>query len=339
MLDATHVNHNRPRTRVAIALGAVLAALVSGTLAATPPPEAAAFPPPPDPPETTVKIVQPANGTQTLYGGMGNHVHFAATATRNGIGCCTITWRSNVDGLLGSGKTLDYGFSTPGTRIVTATATAPNGLPGSATVTVVAKNTPPAVSIRKPAANVLYRNVAYKFQGDSHDANEPFGLPCSSLVWSTTPFTQWQPPMGCSAMTKFPNAGIYKVRLNANDAYGLPAPPAIKTITVKDKPKQSAPSVTLVQPDDDAALNPGTKYTLNAIGSDVDNDPIAYTWTITYGSTTKVIGNGAQFSWRPADDISFTCGGRSVTLTVTASDNDGVGDPDSVSTHILWGPC
>lgn len=342
MLDKPPLNHARPRRHAAIAVGAVLTALLSGTLAGTAPTDAAAFPPPPPDPETTVKILEPANGTQALYGSLFGD-RFTATATSNWGSCCTIKWSSNIDGALGSGKSIEHSFGSPGTRIVTATATSSKGIKGKASVTVVAKNVPPSVSIVKPAPNVLYSNVSYKFQGHAQDANQPLsGVPCASLHWSTTPFTQWQPNPGCGTVTKFPAAGIYQVRLNTTDPYGAAAPTAVKTITVKNKPKNSRPSVTIVQPEDDTVLQPGATHTLKALGSDVDNDPITYTWWIKYGTSTtvtsKVIGHAAQISWKPMNDVPFNCGGRSVTITVTASDNDGSAS-DWIAGRVAWGPC
>jgi hypothetical protein len=194
------------------------------------------------------------------------------------------------------------------------------------------------VSIVKAPASPVYSNVSYKFEGDSSDANELFGLPCSSLQWSTSPVTAPQPPAGCGTVVKFPAAGTYQVRLNASDAFGLPAPTAIRTVTVQDKPKNTPPSVAVIQPDDGTVLDPGTTYTLKALGSDVDNDPITYKWTLTDGATTKVIGTAAAIAWRPANDVPFSCGGRTVTLTVTATDNDG-SQSDSITDRIGWGPC
>jgi PKD repeat protein len=330
-----NVNPNRPRGRAAIALGTVLAALLSGTFAG----QANAFPPP-DPPEhkTKVTITEPTDGTQVIYGGFFQDVHFAAKATTTFGSCCTYKWTSNLDGVLQTTKTFDHAFATPGTRTVTVTATSSQGVKDSATVKVTAKNLPPTVSIVKVPASPVYSNVSYKFQGDSSDANEFLGLPCSSLKWSTSPVTAPQPPAGCGTVVKFPAAGTYQVRLNAKDAYGLPAPTAIKTVTVKDKPKNTPPSVAVVQPDDGNVLDPGTTYALKALGSDVDNDPITYKWTLTDDTTTKVIGNAATIPWRPANDVPFNCGGRTVTLTVTATDDDG-SQSDSIADRINWGPC
>jgi PKD repeat protein len=330
-----HVNHIRPRGRAAITLGAVLTALLSGTFAG----QATAFPPPdPTEHETTATITQPTNGTQVIYGGFFQDVHFAAKATSNWGACCTFKWTSSLDGVLGTTKTLDYAFTTPGTRTVTVTATSSKGVKGSAKVTVTANNLPPTVSIVKAPANPVYSNVSYKFQGNSSDANEFLGLPCASLQWSTSPVTAPQPPAGCGTVVKFPAAGTYQVRLNAKDAYGLAAPTAIKTVTVKDKPVNSPPSVAVIQPDDGYGLDPGTTYTLKALGSDVDNDPITYTWKLKDGTKTKVLGNGAQIAWKPANDVPSNCGGRDVTLTVTATDNDG-SVSDSIVNRIGWGPC
>ena len=332
-------NDNRPRRRGVLALAAVLTALLSGTLAG----QAAALPPPDGPGapdhETTVTITQPANGTQVIYGGFfQDDVHFAAQATSNWGSCCTYKWTSSLDGVLSTSKTFDHTFATPGTRTVTVTATSSNGAKATDTIKVTAKNLPPTVSIVKAPSNPLYSNVSYKFQGNSNDANQFLGLPCSSLHWSTSPVTAPQPAAGCETVVKFPSAGVYQVRLDATDAFNLAAPTAIRTFTVKDKPKNTPPSVAVVQPDDGSVLDPGTTYTLKALGSDVDNDPITYTWTLTDGTTAKVLGNAATISWTPANDVPFNCGGRIVTLTVIASDTNG-SQSDSIADRVNWGPC
>src|SRR5262249_12390827 len=65
----------------------------------------------------TVEILEPANNEKVSYGGF-SEVTFQAKADdfESGSDCCTIAWKSDKDGDMGTGETLQFHFTSPGKR-------------------------------------------------------------------------------------------------------------------------------------------------------------------------------------------------------------------------------
>src|SRR5439155_101909 len=66
-----------------------------------------------------------------------------------------IQWRSNIDGLLGTGASLTYSMLSPGMHTISARVTDASGLAAEAHITVVVAH-PPMVGIAAPADGSVY---------------------------------------------------------------------------------------------------------------------------------------------------------------------------------------
>jgi hypothetical protein len=96
-----------------------------------------------------VKIRKPSNNSTVDLGGI-NGVDFAADAVDYEDNDLTLTWVSDVDGLIGYGKSFSYIFTTSGKRKITVTATDDEGLSAKDEINItVEQNTPPVVTIKK----------------------------------------------------------------------------------------------------------------------------------------------------------------------------------------------
>ena len=71
----------------------------------------------------TIKIVSPSNGAKVAFGAF-KRITFTANTDdlEDGHNCCNVTWRSDKDGIMGTGRTIQFDFDTPGMRTITATA-------------------------------------------------------------------------------------------------------------------------------------------------------------------------------------------------------------------------
>lgn len=286
-------------------------------------------------------IDAPADGAKGGYGGLSSFGFKATSADVGDESCCVVSWSSDKDGPLGSGESLEHVFSTPGARTVTATATDAKGATSSASITVVAENTAPAVQIEKPAAGQgLARGAVHKFQAAASDINEP-SFSCGSLKWTTSRksgFLTVDGPSGsgCQPEFSFPANGEWSVRVEATDSRGATAS-ATRGFNVVDPPAR--PIATILYPDDGATLQPGTTYLLRGVASEPDGQPISYEWQVTSpAAATKTIGTGANILWRPGDDVPSDCGGEIFELTLRATDPDGTGT-DTVNGLVEYPVC
>src|SRR5439155_1726271 len=81
-----------------------------------------------------------------------------------------IQWRSDIDGLLGTGASLTYSMLPPGTHTISARVTDASGLAAEAHITVVVAH-PPMVGIAAPPeGSVYYRtDPPVSFPGQTSD--------------------------------------------------------------------------------------------------------------------------------------------------------------------------
>ena len=227
-----------------------IARLVPGTLiamlAALALPAMSQAYPYPDPPEVNATITAPVNGVHGLYGDFDElafRFEANAVSSPSQYGCCTYKWSSSRDGVMGTGKTLEYAFATPGSRTVTVTATYQVGgkiAHDTASITVYADNVKPEAHIDPPSPGPLGHGLTHWFSGSATDANLggfwPW-LPCNSLTWTAqkagSPYIL-SPigPKSCTPPFVFPSAGVWTITLQATDAYSLKSDPTFVQVTV-----------------------------------------------------------------------------------------------------------
>lgn len=298
------------------------------------------------PPE--VKILKPASNITVGSGGL-NIVDFEASVV-DYEGCCAqVSWESSLDGLIGTGTSISYVFTTTGTRTITVTAEDNDGGTATDTVIVVVSNDAPTVWIIKPTPNqTLYTGSAYVFEGDSWDPNEPFQkLPCNSMKWTSSNATDPFPKWGCTPPVTFATTGVRTITLKGTDSGGA-FDTASVAINVVNPPVNGPPTVTILHPaGNNSGFDANTWAWLQGTANDPDNEnPLTYTWRLKDGATWTTLFTGSMNDeqivnklWKPANNVPFHCGGKTVRLYLIVTDPDGMSGWDYVEVYIGYPPC
>jgi len=259
---------------------------------------------------------------------------------------CNITWSSSKDGTFGSGLFTSHGFPTGGVRTITATVTDSKGKSSSDSVTVSVVNSPPSVFISEPTNQPLWNDSIYLLVGGAIDANEQGvngsgTLPCTnpeSYVWSVEGGDQiLGGNKGCQLRVRFKNPNSNRnVTLTATDPQGASSSKTI-SIAVGETPDNPAPEIQTAEVrfkanNEQVVANGfhtgGSVLTLSASATDLDGDPITYSWSASFnGEAVQTIGSSANLDFDPRGLPN--AGGD---LTIVLSISDGTTTMDSVYT-------
>jgi hypothetical protein len=272
-----------------------------------------------------------------VYGGFNATTLKATVYAVGSCGKCTIEWSSDKDGAMGTGASIDYVYPSAGQRTVTVKVKDANGATATDQVTVDAQNERPEARVTKPASYDMhvYSGQTFVLEGHADDPNQPGGLPCDALAWSSPGM---QDQFGCTAtMTLYGDNMTTSVTLKATDGYGAWTSSTV-TVHVDKAPAHSPPLVTILSPSEGELLDPYTIVTLQGTATDPDAGPVTGTWSVKVGSTTKVIGQGNTLQWKPSKDVPQGCGQVSATLIFSATDADGTGS-DQVGVKVPYPVC
>lgn len=290
-----------------------------------------------------IEIVQPKYAASVPYGGLLSTVTLTAEVEdpEDGVGCCSVTWHSTVDGPLGEGLSIETSFPTAGLRAITATVQDSQGAKSTATVFVFATNSPPSVTITQPAvdgANV-YKGASVLFAGQASDPNQFGGVPCDSFTWTSSKAGDPMPLTGCSVDAIFTTLGPRTITLAAKDQDGGKGS-AQRTINVVEAPPGTKPIVTIISPKAGDLLDPDKFGQVTATAVDPDGSTnMTYSWTIQVGGGPETeINTALSFFWKPGTHIPFDCGGNVGTLRFYATDEDGT-SMTSVKVSVAYPPC
>ena len=271
-----------------------------------------------------------------LYGGF-NSTNLKATI-RSVRGCnCKISWRSDKDGAMGTGPSIDYVYATPGPRTVKVTVEDfDTGNTVTDQVEVEAVNDRPTAKITKPAPGAhVYSGQPFKLEGHADDPNQPGGLPCAALTWS---LPAGPAATGCSpTMTLYGDKLSTQVTLTATDAHGAWTSYTIP-LHVDNPPAQSPPLVTILSPSEGEVLEPNEAVVLEGTATDPDAGGLTGQWTVKYGNGSKFIGTGNKLVWKPSSHLPQGCGDVDATLMFSATDPDGW-SRDEVGVKVLYPVC
>ena len=309
-----------------------------------------------DPPQ--IAIVEPQHGT-TVNLGFGSIVTFRAqVADPEGLSCsgsqnsCTVTWTSDIDGVLGQGLEITANFSTSGARNITATVTdGPNTVTDS--IALFVESQPSIVTIHSPANNAtLYKKsgLEYVLHATAFDPNIVANVPCHKLTWtSSNPDDigpQKLPKTGCAVRMSFNTVGQRTLFANATDSQGNTASANVN-VQVSNLPASGPPIISLLYPVKGINLQPHLAVNLRAIIIDPDGGSfLTYRWRVQFSNVDKIIVNAMASSsaqianpWKPGDDVPSNCGGVPATLILEATDDEGQTSTVSVQVWIPYPVC
>jgi hypothetical protein len=260
-----------------------------------------------------------------------------------------VTWSSDKDGVMGTGPSIQYTFTSPGTRVVTAIARdSKNAYSDPDTITVAGINLNPTAQILTPLPSAtIYANdttVAFLGKGSDGDGVFPVDLPCSSLAWSSSNAADNPLGSGCSFSKVFTTTGSRTITLIATDAYGAKASTTI-TLNVTNKPSSGPPVVNITSPAEGAKFDATDNIRLSYTMSDPGGTP-----TSTYTVLWKLrVGNGAEKVITPKTctiaSIPFPCfkpseygitnnGVSITTLSLRVTDPENLSGTDQVTLQI-----
>jgi uncharacterized protein (TIGR02145 family) len=237
-----------------------------------------------------------------------------------------VTWTSSIDGSLTpdptdafGGSMRDLGDLSLGTHVLTATATNPNDLTGSASLTFTINGIPDAPSVviaPDPAANqddlVAVVTEGSDPEGDSQTFLYQWskdGVLDSSITGDVVP----------NPMTA--KNEEWTVRVTPNDGYGKGPLGQASIVVSNSLPVVSVVSISPTNPTMNDSLVCSYGF------SDDDSDPDASTIEWTVGSTT--VGTGASLA------AGSAAKGDTVVCTVTANDGEESGNSEMDSVTVL----
>ena len=286
-----------------------------------------------------VNVVRPLPGAELT---LNQTVFFDALVedSEDGFGCCNVTWTSNLDGLLGTGRATSTTFDAVGARVISVVATDSGGATTTIEVPVTVVNDAPRVEITKPVPDdEIFLGVVTTLRGTSFDTNESGAtLPCSVLTWtSSNPADADLPTSGCEVQVTFATLGGRTLTLTGTDPQGAEDVETV-TVLVVDAPPDLPPSVLITSPQNLQSVQTDEQITLSGNVSDPEGaTPITLVWTVSVNGGPPIqVGTGNNVLWTPDDSIDFSGEDRyDVTIRLTAQDPGGNSGNDFVQLRFL----
>src|SRR5207249_1631328 len=208
-----------------------------------------------------VTITAPASGTKRHP---GDAITFTGRAldAENGDLSSQIQWRSDIDGLLGTGASLTYPMLSPGTHTISARVTDASGLAAEAHITVVVAH-PPMVGIAAPPDGSVYylTDLPVSFTGQASDVED--GDLTARIQWRS----DLAGPLGTGAAISAAGLAIgrHTITATVTDSDGLTGE---AEITIRVRGPNASPQLTITAPHDGAAAPAGTTVQLAAAATD-----------------------------------------------------------------------
>jgi serine protease len=253
--------------------------------------------------------------------------------------CCTVSWTSNVDGVLGSGHSVTRTFTTVGARTITVTATDSAGATSRASLVLNVVNHAPVATISRPLqGEEFFRDAPVILRGRASDRNEPQErLACERLSWTSSVAGDPFPVSGCEAEVTFASDGPRTLTLTATDPQGATGTASV-TITIVEPPPNLPPSVQITSPEDGSSPNPFEPITLSGTATDPEGaSPLTFEWTTQLeGDPPIVVGNAPSVEWTPSGTYDFSSEGTYVVkIRLSVTDPQGNTGTDFVTLEWL----
>ncbi len=295
----------------------------------------------------TITITSPQNNHQVNQ--EFNLVNFKATASDADGSIASITWKSDLQGTLGTGSEISVSLSVLGPHSIIAIAKDNLGASKSAQIIVNVISQIPTATIGAPANNqTLYRNQVYPFEGNAEDGG--FALECSNLVWTSSKAGEDRGLVAIPNIS-FANNGSRTITLTATDNTNAKGTATVN-INVVDPPPSGPPVIEITYPKTNINYDPKGKVRLSYSLTDpggVPGSQYTVVWKVALGRTTKTItplnfaiNNQLIYKYFvPQDYFSLSgCGDlHELKVSVTITDPEGLTDTDTVSITTFSPPC
>ncbi len=252
-------------------------------------------------------------------------VAFAGTANDPETGLlpgASLVWRSDRDGLIGTGTSFQKTNLSLGTHVISLVATDPQGAADTATttITIIALIKPPPVAIiTSPLANsVFLQGGAVLFVGSASDAEGV--LSGASLVWRSN--RDGQIGTGITFSTSALSVGQHTITLTATNPKGVTG---TTTVSITIGAINAPPIAAITTPAANSSAVLGSTVSFNGSGNDPETGALSGASLVWRSSRDGQIGTGTSFS-----KTTLSLGAHTVTLIAT----DAQGAADTASTTI-----
>lgn len=253
-------------------------------------------------------ITSPANGNTYSQGQSILFTGMAADAEDGSLTGLSLTWTSNLDGLLGTGTVLTVGNLSPGSHTITLTATDSQGVTSTAVVAINVVNTTPEVSISTPPNNSAYDSgTPISFTGSAADA-EDGNLTGVTLVWTSS--IDGNLGTGTSLNSVVLSDGSHIITLAATDREGVTGYATI-TVHIGNTP----PVVTIVTPLTGTHVDEGSYINFQGTATDDEDGTLSGASLVWTSSISGAFATGSN----PAPISTLPVGRHSITLAATDS--------------------
>ncbi|HXV59878.1 MAG TPA: metallophosphoesterase [Vicinamibacteria bacterium] len=253
-----------------------------------------------------VSIDAPADGSSF---GPGVPVDFVGVATDEEDGDLSpnLSWVSDRDGSIGSGRAISVTGLSSGLHRVTARASDDGGLVGSDQITITVHDTPPSVSIMSPSGGSSFElGTAIDFAGTASDPED--GDLTASLTWISD--LDGSVGSGGSFITSLLSPGPHTITASVTDSVGLTATDQITLQVFTSTP----PGVSITSPASGASFDFGEAIFFSGTASDLEDGDLtaALSWT---SDVDGEIGAGGSFT-----HAALSLGQHTITALVIDSE-------------------
>ncbi len=255
-----------------------------------------------------VAVTAPANGTRVT---VGTAVTLAASATdaESGTLSAQVSWTSSLSGALGTGATLTVPALAAGSHTITARVTDPSGASAEAAITMVV-NHPPVLRMSAPLDGTILFASQLPLALAATAIDQEDGKLGAAIRWSSS----LDGPLGTGTAVAAGalRPGPHTIIAAVTDAHGARAE---ARASVRVRPANTAPVVTITAPPANGSTPAGTSATLTATVTDDFDTALAgqIAWT---SSRDGALGTG------PSITRTLTEGRH--TLFAAVTDSDGV---------------
>lgn len=287
----------------------------------------------------TARIVRPPPG-EVAWGRSVDFEGAASDPEDSTIPQQRMVWRSDLDGFLGSGLRISRNFLRHGDHVISFAVTDSGGRSSVASTRIqIGNNAPNAPVILSPTRGaVLLASSDVAFRGSATD-RESGAMVGEDLVWRSS----LDGELGTGELVvRRLSLGRHTIRLTAIDSGGDSSSSSIDVEVARRPATGGPPSVWIDWPHDYTGMADSECLTLTATATDLEDRTLAgtaLTWETSYFNGTSVVRTPLPSTGSPIEFCTPPTSGRDTvhTLTVTATDSDGLTSSDSIRIYVIPG--